>query len=439
MRLAVAIILNLLLAVGLVAWLRYEYRQAGPSLRRWLLPTLVLRVGVGLWQVTPDAGLMNFWGQALSIEFWTQPSAGWAIWQGNRLRIGGQVEEVYEFSNTLFVSKILGLLNFASLGAIWLNGVYLSVACFVACWLLVRTLGQLFPATPSGAGVVAFLLWPSVLWWTASITKETLVLGSGAVLVALVLPKLYVISTPPLATRQARPAKHWLGWLGWGLLIMGCVWFHLRMRYFFAMPLLGSLLVLAGVVAAERRGWLRPSFGQLTLVLLGGLVVAGGLAVAVGGEPVSRAFVTSQLWQNYTHGVITSPGRPHIVYESLQPTMGSMLRHAPLATVQTLMRPWLGESWASSYVAAALENLLLCGLLLLAGVAIVRRRAGLLPPAFVLALLLYCLVLAALIGLSTPNLGTLHRYRAVLLPWLLWLLLQNDYARWLLRRLGMPS
>jgi hypothetical protein len=114
-----------------------------------------------------------------------------------------------------------------------------------------------------------------------------------------------------------------------------------------------------------------------------------------------------------------------------------MLRHTPLATIQTLVRPWLGESWAPLYLAAALENLLLCGLILLAGVAVVRRRAGQLPPALVLALLLYCLVLAALIGLSTPNLGTLHRYRAAMLPWLLWLLLQNDYARQLLRRLGM--
>jgi hypothetical protein len=38
-------------------------------------------------------------------------------------------------------------------------------------------------------------------------------------------------------------------------------------------------------------------------------------------------------------------------------------------------------------------------------------------------LLLYCLLLAAFIGLSTPNLGTLNRYRSVLLPWLLWLAL----------------
>ena len=47
--------------------------------------------------------------------------------------------------------------------------------------------------------------------------------------------------------------------------------------------------------------------------------------------------------------------------------------------------------------------------------------------------------LAALIGLSTPNLGTLHRYRAALLPWLLLLLLQNDYARAGLRRLRLET
>jgi hypothetical protein len=439
MRVAIAIILNLLLALGLGVWLRYAYRRAGPSLRRWLLPALALRAGVGLLPVSPDAGLMNAWGQALSAEFWAQPGTGWALWQGNKLRIDGQVQEVYEWSNTLFVSKILALLDFASLGASWLNGLYLSISCFVACWVLVRTLSWLFPATPLGAGVVAFLLYPSVVCWTAGITKEALVLGSGAVLVALVLPALYTgRALPPLTqAKDSAPVGHWVRWLGWALLIGGCAWFHLRMRYFYAIPLLGSLLALVGVVAAERRGWLRPQMGRLILGLLGGLALAGALAVAVGGEPVSRDFVTSQLWQNYTHGVITSIGRPHIVYESLQPTTGSMLRHAPLATAQTLTRPWLGESWRPLYLAAALENLLLFGLILLAGVAAVRRRAGQLPAALVLAVLLYCLVLAALIGLSTPNFGTLNRYRAAMLPWLLWLLLQNDYARQLLRRLGM--
>jgi hypothetical protein len=44
-----------------------------------------------------------------------------------------------------------------------------------------------------------------------------------------------------------------------------------------------------------------------------------------------------------------------------------------------------------------------------------------------------------LIGLTTPNFGSLNRYRSELLPFLLLLLLQNDYAAALLQRLGLGS
>ena len=72
---------------------------------------------------------------------------------------------------------------------------------------------------------------------------------------------------------------------------------------------------------------------------------------------------------------------------------------------------------------------------MLALLAVVRGQPGRLPAALVVLLAVYCLLLAIFIGLSTPNFGTLHRYRAALLPWLLLLLLQNDYARRLMRNL----
>lgn len=427
MKLALAILLNLLVLAALGWWLRREYRQAEPGLRRWLLPALALRVVVGLFQRSYDAQFVHVWGQGFTAQLWARPAAGWvALWQGNQVWYGPYTWSVYRWSNALFVSKIVALLNFATLGSFWLTGVYFSLGCYVACWLLVRTLRQLWPAAPLGAGVVAFLLWPSVVWWASGINKETLLVGSGAALVALLLKGLYHSAVMP-RWRQ----------LGWWLLLMGLAWLHVRLRYFFALPLLGSLLALAGVVWAERRGWLRAGWRGQGLALLSGVVLAGALAVAVGGEPVSKAFVTSQLWENYVHGIATSTGRPHLEYGGLRPTVGSMASYFPLAAAETLVRPWLGESVVPRYVGVGLENLLLLGLLATAAVAMVRGRPGRLPVALVLALLLYCVLLAGLIGLSTPNLGTLLRYRTVLLPWLLWLLLQNDYARHLLRRLGL--
>jgi hypothetical protein len=75
-------------------------------------------------------------------------------------------------------------------------------------------------------------------------------------------------------------------------------------------------------------------------------------------------------------------------------------------------------------------------LVMAAAVGAVRGRAGHLPFILGLGLLIFCIVLAALMGLTTPNLGSLHRYRSDLMPYLVLLLLQNDYAAAALRRLG---
>jgi hypothetical protein len=415
MKLLVALLLNGLLLAGLSVWLRAEYRRVAPGLRRWLLPALALRLAAGLLPHGPDSRYMSFWGEALTAQFWARPGAAWALWQGHELHAGAQMLDMYQWSNTLFVIKILGLLNFASLGSSALNAGYLSFFSFVGCWVLVRTLARLFLAAPVGAGIVAFLLWPSVVWWAAGVTKEALLLGSSTMLTALVLSKLYS-SLPKSGVSQ-------LGsWLLLGLL----AWLHVRLRYFFALPLLGCLLALVGSTLATRRGWLPAGWRWQLLALAGGLAGAGLLVVVVGGEPVSQAFVTGQLWQNYLHGLTTSVGRPHLVYPVLVPTLGSMVRHFPLAALQALARPWLGESAAPLYVLAGLENLLLLGLLLRAAWQGARGRLGQLPAGLVLVLLLYCVVLAGLIGLSTPNLGTLHRYRAIMLPWVLWLSLQGE-------------
>ena len=424
MKLFVALLLNALLLAGLVAWLRVEYRRAAPGLRRWLLPTLALRLAIGFFQKSPDAVYMSTLTGGLTEQLWARPGTAWALWQGNTLRIGEYVLTMYKWSNTLFVIKLMALLNVASLGSLRLNSLYFTLACYVACWQLVSVLRRLFPAAPLGAALVAFLLWPSVVWWSTGIAKETLVIGTGAALVALTLSELY---GPAAASGWARLRR--------GLLLLVLAWLHVRLRYFFALPLLGSLLALSAVVLAGQWGWLRAGWRVQAAGLVGGLAAAGALAVALGGEPVSKAFVTSQLWDNYLHGIKTSVGRPHLVYPGLRPTAGSMVQHFPLAALQALVRPWLGEASTPLYLVAAFENLLLIGLLGWAAVAVWRGRPGRLPPALGLALLLYCLVLAGLIGLSTPNLGTLHRYRAVLLPWLLWLLLQHDGARRLLRRL----
>ncbi|WP_426059913.1 hypothetical protein [Hymenobacter sp. B1770] len=379
---------------------------------------------------------MTYLGRQVTTRLWSGLEEATSLLFGsvNVFRIvhadGTGYDAVYQgLSNTWYLIKLLALLNLASLETDWLNGLYLSLFAFVGCWQLVRTLAEVLPNTPNGAGVVAFLLWPSVWFWTTGISKEAALLGSGAWLTAQVLDLLY-------GKVQDQPQRVW-NRLGWGLLTIGLAYLHFKMRYFFAVPLLG---VLAGVALGH---WLQQ-LGLARYRWVQAVVLATVLGLGIWLAPqLSMGFsankFTNQVIKVYTFEVAHSAGKPHFEYPDLRPTLESMVAHAPLAVANVLTRPWLGESRQPTYVAAGLENAAILSLLALALAAVARGRAGRLPFGLGLGLVVFCVILAFLMGLTTPNLGSLNRYKSGLLPFLLLVLLQNDCAAMLLRRVGLAG
>ena len=433
MKIALAILLNVGLLAVLLPWLLRQWQAARPGAWRWVFGlALGLRVGVGVvrnWHPQADAAFMSSVGRLVTGKIWLQPAQTWDILT-RAVTVFPKGEAAYDFvftntSNTWILVKVLAVLNLASLETDWLNALYLSLFVFVGCWLLVRALANAFPETPAGAGMVAFLLWPSVLFWATGISKEAVLLGSGAWLTARVVDACFGPTRRGWAVAAGLPGT------------MGLALLHLGIRYFFAVPLLGVLGSVAIVQGLRRAGVVRRP-GTQALVLAA--VLGGGVWLV---PQLSKAFsmnkFTNQVMKVYAFDVAHSVGRPHFEYPNLRPTGASIAAHAPLAVANALTRPWLGESHKPLYIAAALENVALLALLALAGWAAAHGRAGRLPFSLVLGLAVFCLVLAFLIGLTTPNLGTLNRYRSGLLPYLLLLLLQNAYAAAVFRRLGLGS
>ena len=406
----------------LLRWLP-RMRQL-PGIGRWVLPTLALKLaatGLSVWLLSEDGRYFQEWAHRMTDQLWHAPGQWTRMLFTDEFHWGRHKLVFHGFSNTLFLIKLLSIFNLASLGVALINGLYLSMFSFVGCWELVRQVRLRWPLATSGAGVVAFLAWPTVVYWTSGLTKESLLVGSGALVLALVV---YLAYGP--ATRRLRAA---LGLLGAALL-------HFKMRYFFAVVLFGTLAGLGLTRTLQHLGAARSRWAQMAVLLA---LLASGTWAASEVSPVFRANkFTSQLQRNYSSLLKTSQNRPHLAYPDLQPTTGSVVQHAPQAIFNTLARPWPWEGGTGLYVVAGLENLVLLAVLALAVVAVLRGRPGQLPFALVLALFLYCLILAALLGLTTPNLGTLNRYRVSFLPFLLLLLLQNEYAarllRWLVHR-----
>ena len=438
MKVVLAIVFNVALLALLLPWLRRQWQWAATgSWRTVLVLGLGLRVGMGLaryWAHQLDAVGMSSVSDAITNDIlWVDPAHAWRMLTGTVTEIltDATYNPVFQnMSNTWFLIKVLVVLNFGSLTLGWLNTLYLSLFAFVGCWTLVRTLAQVLPNTPAGAGVIAFLMWPSIWVWATGISKEAVLLGSGAWLTARVIDLLYSSSNVAAASVQTRRSIGW--WVGTVTLAL----LHFQMRYFFATPLLA---VLCGVILGQ---WLQHY--RLTrsrwVQLMAFVVVLG--AVAWVAPKLSVAFrinkFTNQVIRVYEFEIAHTRGRPHFEYPNLRPTVESIAAYAPLAVVNALTRPWLGQSKQPLYIAAGLENAAILMLFVFAIWAGLRGRIGNFPFGLSVGLSIFCLILAFLIGLTTPNLGSLSRYRSDLLPFLLLLLLQNDYAAAVLRymRLG---
>lgn len=117
-----------------------------------------------------------------------------------------------------------------------------------------------------------------------------------------------------------------------------------------------------------------------------------------------------------------SVGKPALIFPNLEPTFASLLRHSPSAIFQAILRPYLWEWHNPFYFIAGLENFLVLVLLVFTAVKLVRQFPVKIPLG-VWAMLIYILVIAALIGLFTPNIGSLSRYKTAFMPFLIFLLL----------------
>jgi hypothetical protein len=105
--------------------------------------------------------------------------------------------------------------------------------------------------------------------------------------------------------------------------------------------------------------------------------------------------------------------------EILQPTITSFLIATPSGMVHALFRPFPWEGKNLLLLLPAAENLLLIILLLLA--IIYRRKPS--SPQVTIFLLCFSLLLLWLMGVTTPVLGALVRYRIAAFPFLLLALL----------------
>ncbi len=315
------------------------------------------------------------------------------------------------YTNSFFFTKAVSLLNFITGRNYYLNSIYFSLFSFAGCWFLVLKLRKFFPGSAMAA-IIGLLFFPSVVFWNSGLLKDGVLLGSLCFLWGAALE---------LAFRPKERAEIILififisGWLLW------------KIKFFvaaFVFAITGSWFCLHWLYTRHaffRQGYLRWVAALVIICLV-------AFCASLLHYKFNLPFLLTSLVLNYQLFIQKSAGKPVIDLDGLEPTLSSILWHTPEAVFGVLFRPFLWEGDNLFYRVAGLENLLIM-VLFLGALAGFRKFKLKQIPGFYLVLLVFCVCLAVAFGLSTPNLGSLSRYRTAFLPFLVFLLLETPFWR----------
>ncbi len=313
----------------------------------------------------------------------------------------GQLSNIQPRS--LFLVKIVSVVSLFSMNNYWVISFYFSLISFFGALYFVRKIAIHFPGqTP--AAMVGFLFVPSVLFWGSGIVKETLALASLTFLAGFFLVMVF----------HASP-KRW-EWIS----LVVAVFFLWNLKYYWAalfFPSVISTLLVCRIIGGQykTRAILSIAVWMFIFLILG-----------MGASFIHPNFYLSRFLQvivdNHNAFVATYSGDPFVHFANLEPSWQSILANSPWALISGLYRPFLGENPTFFHGLMAVENFFLFMLTLYNlkhFPAVVRSPYRLI----FMSALSYILLLVIFLTLSTPNLGTLSRYRIGCVPFLFFLLL----------------
>ena len=323
----------------------------------------------------------------------------------------------YYYSNSYFMVMLLSILNFITGSHILLNSLYFSLFSFWGSWQLGKIIYHLYPHLLSPI-VISFLFFPSVVFWSSGVSKEAIYLGSLFLFIAQSIRLIKGLSVSIWSDSLALVLSAYLLW---------------KIKFYFAALVFALILSYALVnYLTKKIKLLKYSFYRF--LLFGSGLLIGGYFISKGNEVLKLDYFVTELIKSNQVLTQRSAGKPFIEYSELEPNLVSIFKNSPAAVFHTLLRPFIWEGKGLFYFLAGLENLLILTLLLFTFYQVLRQSIFR-PSLEVVVMVIYIFTIATLIGLSTPNIGSLNRYRTAFLPFVVFLLLSfNHHAVTFIRR-----
>lgn len=396
-----------LIGLGYVSWIQRGNSPEPGGAAYWALLGLKVVSGLVLGWVYSnhyEGDTFNYFADASKLSSIAREDIGEylrVLWSRDDLQAGSLN---FQQPRALFMVKIISVLNVLSGDHYWITSVYCSWVSFVCAWFLVSRLAVSFPQSFSAA-CFAFLICPSVVFWTSGVVKETFAFAALCLLSGVFIDSWF-----------RRPLRIY-SYLG---ILIG-IWMLWSLKYYYAavfIPVAVSVLVVRRFVPLE---W--PAFRTVVIWML---ILAGLVGIVSISHPNFYADrFLDVVVQNYEiFQRISDPGDAAVF--SLEADWWSFILNFPVALFTALFRPTIFEAGNVFQWLAAIENAMLILLGITAAISFLRKpvTANML---LIVATGLYIVVLGGTLALSTPNFGTLVRYRIGFLPFFVFIVTYKNY------------
>lgn len=410
---AVVILLNLLFVSGLLYWV---WHKDNSSIKKFYWPAALVKLMAGL-----AVGLVHdrYYAQSDTVFFFEsalqlREGAMQDVAAYMRMLVGAPDGYFLGEHRTLLFVKVVSVVAVLTGGHYYLSSLLFSLISFLAAWNLARWVSRLAPSM-AAPGVVALLFFPSCVFWSSGILKESLAMAG-----------LYYLASITIVIWL----RHRLTILNIALLIPA-VWIVWSLKYYYA------AVFIPVAIALLLTQWLAEKLKRPSLVkegvLFTGIMMVLLLVGGVFHPNLNPSHLPHVIYETHQLSLAKSEQASVIHYDSLGPTWASLFSQAPLALASGLFAPIIPRFSNPLQVLSVFENLLLFILTLFA-FPFLKQLPDSPYRLWILAILVYVVLLSVFLALSTPNVGTLVRYRVGFLPFFGLLISQQPFLRQQLER-----
>lgn len=311
---------------------------------------------------------------------------------------------IYSYDlHAFWVDRLVWPLCFISFRSYIATTMLLSFICYQAIWRLYQTLVYEFPTLQRQMAIAMFFI-PSVVFWGSGILKDSITFAAVA---------LFVSSLHKIIKLKKQIFRNVVF-----MIIASFLLLKIKPYIFFAL-LPGTIIWITGFYLGRLENkLLKASIAPIFIILsvTVGYFVLGAIGSSLGEYRVdnvlNKAVTTQQdLKQDYYGGSSFDIG-------DFDPTIGGILKKAPLAINAALFRPYLWEGYNPGMLASGIENffLLLLTIYLLIKIRVYNLFRLMLRHHFLFFSVTFSIFFAFSVGLTTSNFGSLVRYKIPAMP-----------------------